>query len=103
MATARGGAISIHTAASQPAGTVSDALQLIESNGGRLHGAVFDVSLRNERVYPVADALAARGVPFVLATGYDRSNIPPAYIHKRRCEKPVDKLRLTRLLSSLSV
>jgi DNA-binding NtrC family response regulator len=85
-----------------PAGTVEDALELVESDGDRLDGAVLDVNLRDERVYPVADALAARGVPFVLATGYDKTSIPPAYADVPRCEKPVDKLQLIRLLSSRS-
>ena len=85
-----------------PAGTVASALKLVESEGGRLDGAVLDVNLRNERVFQVADALAARGVPFILTTGYDESSIPPAYASRPRCEKPVDKLQLMRLLSSQS-
>jgi CheY-like chemotaxis protein len=82
-----------------PVGTVAGALQLIES-GGRLDGAVLDISLRDELVYPVADALVARGVPFVFATGYDRAIVPPHYTHTPRCEKPVDKLKLMRLLQA---
>lgn len=33
--------------------------------------AVLDVNLRGELCFPIADALASRGVPSVLATGYD--------------------------------
>src|SRR4051812_9459903 len=43
-----------------PAGSVEDALGLI-AEVARLDGAVLDVNLRGQRVYPVADALAARG------------------------------------------
>ncbi|MGF1627658.1 MAG: response regulator [Alphaproteobacteria bacterium] len=82
-----------------PAGTVEDALDLVESDGGRLDGAVLDINLRGERVYPVADALTARGVPFVFATGYDMATVPETYAQVPRCEKPVDRARLTRLLS----
>src|SRR3954451_16852423 len=81
-----------------PAGTVVDALELGQLNRGRLDGAVLDVNLRDERVYPVADVLASRGVPFVLATGYDVASIPVAYAQMPRCEKPVDKRKLMRLL-----
>jgi CheY-like chemotaxis protein len=83
-----------------PTGTVAGALELLEKHGGHLDGAVLDVNVGDERVYPVADALAARGVPFVLATGYDETSVPVAYASAPRIEKPVDKSRLMRLLLS---
>lgn len=82
-----------------PAGSVEDALDLLGDDDGRLDAAVLDVNLRDERVYPVADALRARGVPFVFATGYDAGAIPPAYAATPRCEKPVDRGQLVRLLA----
>jgi len=82
-----------------PAGSVEDALELVGRDGGRLDAAVLDINLRDERVYPVADALTARGVPFVFATGYDSMAIPSSYASAPRCEKPVDKLQLARLLA----
>lgn len=82
-----------------PAGTVEDALRLVAREGDRLDGAVLDVNLRGGRVFPVADALTARGVPFVLATGYDDVCIPAAYAGLPRCGKPVDRARLMRLLA----
>lgn len=81
-----------------PAGTVRDALAVVEREGARLDGAVLDINLRDERVYPVADALAARGVPFVFTTGYDELAIPSDYARVPRCEKPIDKERLKGLL-----
>ena len=83
-----------------PAASVSEALSLVENNDGRLDGAVLDVNLRNERVYPVADVLKKRGVPFVFTTGYDAIAIPAAYACAPRCEKPVDKAQLVRWLSN---
>jgi DNA-binding response OmpR family regulator len=71
-----------------PAGTVADALQLLQST--RLHGAILDINLRNERVYPVADLLLHRGVPFVFATGYGGELEQPAYADVPRCIKPFD-------------
>ncbi len=40
-----------------PAGSVEDALELVETEGGRLDGAVLDINLHDERAYPIADAL----------------------------------------------
>ena len=39
--------------------------------------------------FPVADALMARGVPFIFATGYDAQIIPLRFMHVKRCEKPM--------------
>ena len=80
-----------------PAGTVADALELIAAQG-EIHGAVLDIDLHGERAYPVADALRARGVPFVFATGYDAWIIPDAYAEVPRCEKPVDTRAVARML-----
>jgi ActR/RegA family two-component response regulator len=81
-----------------PAGSVADALGLIESGEHPFDGAVLDIHLGDERVYPVADALAARRVPFVFLTGYDAVVIPEAYADATRCEKPVDTALLMRVL-----
>jgi CheY-like chemotaxis protein len=86
-----------------PAASVADALELIESASDPLDGAVLDVNLGEERVYPVADALAARSVPFVFVTGYDAATIPETYSKAPRCEKPVDRELLTRMLLRVGV
>jgi CheY-like chemotaxis protein len=55
-----------------PASSVEQALRLIDgvmAEGG-LSAAVLDVNLNGEAVLPVADRLAALGVPFLFATGY---------------------------------
>jgi len=51
-----------------PAATIEQALALARAE--QLDGAVLDVNVRGERIDPVADALAARGVPMLFATGY---------------------------------
>ena len=83
-----------------PVPHVRDAIELIESEQ-RIDGALLDVNLGNEAVWPVVDMLLARGVPLVLATGYDASAIPPAYAHLRRCEKPASGLSLLRALAEV--
>lgn len=72
-----------------PASNVDDALDLIEE-AGTLHAAVLDMNLQGEMVYSVADALLARGVPFVFTTGYDAASIPAKYETIVRYEKPVE-------------
>jgi ActR/RegA family two-component response regulator len=83
-----------------PAASVKEALSLLETNVGRLDGAVLDINLQNEPVFPVAGVLTARGVPYLFTTGYDAVALPNSYASAPRCEKPIDKAQLVRWLSS---
>jgi CheY-like chemotaxis protein len=82
-----------------PAGSVADALALAAGEP-ELDAAVLDVNLGSEKAFPVADALLARGVPFVFATGYDDWIIPAGYQDAPRFQKPVDTRALARILST---
>lgn len=71
-----------------PVGQLDAATDLINAEP-RIDGAILDVNLGGETVFPAADILAARGVPMVFTTGYDASSIPERYGHIARCEKPL--------------
>lgn len=51
-----------------PVSTVATALTAIGEN--ELDGALLDMNLRGEHILPVTEKLLARGVPFLLVTGY---------------------------------
>ena len=55
-----------------PVHTLDAALRLIEvaAADGGMDAAVLDIKLQKDAVTPVADRLAALGVPFLFATGY---------------------------------
>lgn len=80
-----------------PVGRVKDALDLLKSCE-RLDGAILDINLSGEQVYDVADALSARAVPFVFATGYDAEIIPARYARVTRCEKPIEPVKVGEAL-----
>ena len=46
---------------------------------GRSRRALLDINLRGEPLYPLAEALRARGVPFLFLTGYESLAIPEAW------------------------
>ena len=52
-----------------PFGAVAPAMDWLGA-GGAIDGALLDVNLGGERVFPVALALRQKGVPFAFATGY---------------------------------
>ena len=72
-----------------PVASVSDALAAM-SGRPDLDAAILDINLGGEMVYPVADALRARGVPFIFATGYAAWAIPESYADVPLCVKPVE-------------
>lgn len=80
-----------------PAPSVDAALALIESSP-MTDGAVLDINLNGELVFAAADALAARGVPFVFTTGYEQGAVPERYSHVTRYEKPFDPADIVRAL-----
>lgn len=80
-----------------PASNVPDALELVRTLP-RVDAAVLDINLQGEMVFPVADALAERGVPFVFATGYDAVSVPFRHASVRHCSKPVGAGSLARAL-----
>lgn len=79
-----------------PVPTLAGALACLD--GELIAAAVLDINLRGEMAWPLADALAARGVPFMFATGYDQATVPAAYRGVPRWEKPFDPESLARAL-----
>jgi CheY-like chemotaxis protein len=62
--------------------------------------AILDVNLNGQPISPVADALAARGMPFVFATGYGERGLPDTYRDRPTLKKPFQLDGLKRTLQS---
>jgi CheY-like chemotaxis protein len=60
--------------------------------------AILDVNLNGQTVVPVAEALDARGMPFVFATGYGDVGLPEAYRNRPMLKKPFQMDGLGRTL-----
>lgn len=80
-----------------PVGSVEEALALAES-APRIDAAVLDINLHGEMAFPVADALRARGIPLIFATGYGAGTIPERFADAPHCEKPVEPEMIARLI-----
>ena len=96
------------------------ALQLeefLQSHGATVHGpyrrledalkaaqreafdfAILDINLSGTMVYPLADHLLARGVPFLFLTGYSQANLPAQFHGVTRLNKPCDPAQLIATL-----
>ena len=69
-----------------PAATFEQAIALALEED--LDLAILDVNVAGLVVYPVADILRHRGIPFIFVTGYDPSIVPARYQHARVLLKP---------------
>jgi len=63
--------------------------------------AVLDVNLDGETSYPAAEALRARGIPFIFATSYGVRGMNPAFADVPVLQKPFRKEDLARLLKGI--
>ena len=80
------------------AGTLRRGLLYARDDDLPMDGAILDVNLGGEPVYPVAKALAARGVPFVFCTGYGSSGVAADFGHIPALAKPYEQEQLQELL-----
>ena len=60
--------------------------------------AILDVNLNGETIVPVAEALDARGMPFVFATGYADAVLPEVFRNRPILKKPFQADGLNRSL-----
>ena len=82
------------------ASTISEGLSAIEAGG--LDAALLDFNLGTETSLPIADALAASGVPFLFATGYgDQLDLPGLHRQVDIVKKPYGRDTLAVALANL--
>ncbi|MEH6665443.1 MAG: response regulator [Brevundimonas sp.] len=70
-----------------PVSTVEDGVDKAE-NEPDLALALLDVNVGGHEVFPVADALARRGVPVVFSTGYGEAGLPEKWRGASALQKP---------------
>lgn len=83
-----------------PVGNVAQAFAALERE--TVEGAMLDVNLGGaERSYPIADALTARGVPFIFVTGYGEEGVDRRYAPVGVLQKPFDPRTLERFVAAM--
>lgn len=82
------------------AARVDKGRQLAESED--IDMALLDVNLDGEDSYLIAEALRARGIPFLFASGYDDTSLPEEWSHVKLLQKPFDTGKLMEALAQLA-
>ena len=67
---------------------VREALAFVAKSVAEVDVAILDVNVAGEVSFPIAEALDAHGVPFVLATGYDDAGIDERWRSRPVLRKP---------------
>lgn len=70
-----------------PASTVDEGMDHV-TGGEPLDAALLDVNVAGRQVFPVAQALKDRGVPFVFSTGYGEGGLPDEWRGQSTIQKP---------------
>lgn len=70
-----------------PAATVDEGLRMAVDDEP-LDAALLDVNVAGRQVFPIAEALKARGVPFVFSTGYGEGGLPDEWRGQPTLQKP---------------
>jgi CheY-like chemotaxis protein len=63
--------------------------------------AILDVNVDGKEIYPVADILAERGVPFVFVSGYGESGLAERYRGRPALQKPFQAEQIKATLAGL--
>lgn len=78
-----------------PYSRISEAMAALK-NGG-IDGAVLDINLCGQLVYPLADTLVAEGIPFVFVTGYGAESMERRFSNVPTLQKPIERDALHRI------
>lgn len=84
-----------------PVATVAPAIALLQERA--VDAALLDVNLSfGQSGYPVAEALAARGIPFAFVTGYGAGTLNPAFKDRPTLQKPFHMAALVETLVGMA-
>lgn len=80
-----------------PAATVEEGLAMA-ADAAPLDAALLDVNVAGQLVFPVAEALKARGVPIVFSTGYGEGGLSDAWRGHPTIQKPFTEAAIRNAL-----
>jgi DNA-binding response OmpR family regulator len=80
------------------AGEINEAIRLAQTTEFDL--AILDVNVNGKVISPVAELIAARNRPFIFATGYGSSGLPPEYRDRPALQKPFQLETLGKMIDT---
>ena len=81
--------------------SVAGALAALEEREACIDAAMLDINLGGVLAFPVADALAQRGIPFIFLTAYGAHAVSPRFSQVRVIQKPFTEKDLADAMALL--
>lgn len=81
-----------------PVPRIAKAMEIAADADVALDIAILDVNVAGEEIFPVAELLAGRGVPFAFATGYGDSGVRTPWRGRPVLQKPFRQEQITEAL-----
>lgn len=76
---------------------------LIAAENEDVDFAILDINLAGKQSFPVADKLAARGIPFMFASGYGAAGLVDPYRGSPVLQKPFVSSQIAQMLNGLKL
>lgn len=84
-----------------PVGSIPEAIRLAATEA--IDGAMLDMNIDGRSIYPVAEELAHRDIPFIFVSGYGGEYFRGEYKNRPKLSKPFRRLDLWRMLTATFV
>ncbi len=78
-----------------PISTASEAI--VTAKNGDFDAAILDINLGDGMAYPVAEILAARGIPFIFVTGFEADAVDDRFSKVPVLQKPIERQMLQKI------
>ena len=80
------------------AGEINEAIKIAQSTEFDI--AILDVNVNGKVITPVAELITARNRPFIFATGYGSSGLPPEFRDRPALQKPFQLETLAQVIAA---
>ena len=84
-----------------PVASIAEAIRLATTEA--IDGAMLDMNIDGQSIYPVAEELAQRDIPFIFVSGYGKEHFRSEYNNRPKLSKPFRLLDLRRILEATFV
>jgi CheY-like chemotaxis protein len=79
--------------------TITQALDYVAAEADAFDFAILDVNLAGQPIFPVAEALKAKGKSFAFATGYGPGGLPDAWRDRPTLSKPFSSADVIQVMA----
>jgi DNA-binding response OmpR family regulator len=82
-----------------PFASLNRAMEAVEADS--FDGAILDINLKGELVYPLAEVLIRQGIPFLFLSGYEAKTIPESFRGCARLAKPAEPAAILHAVQTM--